>query len=210
MKYIVLIYLLGIHLLSCQFVPSETEPIIGQVDSTNQLETPLKAQIKSGDYYELYVGVDQNGYMTAFYQSKYSDSTCSFFIHGSADKGASLVAYHPYEQTPPVEAIFSLYGEELLIKIRGDALPYCDQQLFDAVGYPIVLDIEKKWEQIRIIRKTTGLMSEPNGSSILASISQGHVFAVLETVNGWCYVESINQKNVIGWVKADSFEPILE
>ena len=84
------------------------------------------------------------------------------------------------------------------------------KQLFDEVGYPIVLDIEKKWEQIRILRNTTDLFSEPNGSSILASFSQGHVFAVLKTDNGWCYVESVNQNNVIGWVKADSFEPILE
>ena len=52
MKYVVFIYLIGVHFLSCQFVPSETEPIIGQVDSTNQLVTPPKAQIKSGDYYE--------------------------------------------------------------------------------------------------------------------------------------------------------------
>ena len=69
---------------SCQINRTDNNEIELTPDSTKVFDNkPKVLQIKPGDYFELYAGVDKSNYLTAFYQSKYGDPSCCYFIQGS-------------------------------------------------------------------------------------------------------------------------------
>ena len=209
-KQIRIVALLVAFVFSCQSPQTESNDLSQMTNDSSFVQEELGPYVKSGDYYELYIGIDKNKYLTAYYQSKYTDPSCSFFIHGPLKNKSSFIAYDPYTNSPPVEAVFSFFGDELLLKIRGAENRACDAQLFDQVGYPIVLDLQKEWQQIRILKNEAKLLLSPDSAIVLEFLKKHQIVGVLNEDESWMQVEGIDRKSNTGWIEKRFVEPILE
>lgn len=199
------------------------------------LGPPLHAQVASGLYGNLTIGVDGTSVTGAFANARPGTGTddapqfaCVFVLHGTlaqpSDKSLPVTVWSPAEALPasgaqaaaPTPAAqttgtLSIDQGTAKLKLQGEP-PGCaeTQDEFAAKAYEEPSVRNGSWKAARIVTSDAARLQEaPVGvSGSRGRVSKGDVVVVYRTIGPWLEVEPIfARKAVRGWIRQGDVTP---
>jgi len=210
-------HLLGLILLvalvGCQDTSSNTEEEITAQPNSEKEELETNVYVIPGDYYEMFLGKNEDRITGVFFTKEGNENECFFFFEGKigSSNPVKVECYNPLSTDPPINGKFKILGKELFLKLHQKPMKTCISQLADEVGYPLILDLEHKWKAIRVIERETPVFEDSmEGLEVGNRIPKGTVVAVKEFQGDWLRVDVPEYKYKNGWIKKDFLFPLLE